>query len=77
MTAGEKMMMNLAAKALADNDLKAIQLVLEHMEGKPTQSVTAETWNINTNAELDGEALKGAPDEMVAELYAVMKRHGR
>jgi hypothetical protein len=39
MTAGEKMMLNLAAKAIADGDIKAIQLALEHLEGKAAQAL--------------------------------------
>ncbi|MBB6509746.1 hypothetical protein F4695_003114 [Rhizobium soli] len=34
MTAGEKMMLNLVVKAVADCDLNAIRTIVEHMEGR-------------------------------------------
>lgn len=39
MTAAEKMMMNLVVKAVADSDLNAIRTILEHLKGKPAQSL--------------------------------------
>jgi hypothetical protein len=42
MTAGEKAMLNLAVKAVADGDLKAIRDIVEMLEGKPFQAVSVE-----------------------------------
>lgn len=39
MPTGRKIALNLAMKAVADADLKAIQLALEHLDGKPQQNV--------------------------------------
>lgn len=39
MTAGEKAMLNLAIKAVADGDTKAIKDIVEMLEGRPFQSL--------------------------------------
>jgi hypothetical protein len=40
MTAGEKLVMNLVIRALADGDARAIKDIIEMLEGKPAQSLS-------------------------------------
>jgi hypothetical protein len=41
MPVGRKVALNLLSKAIVDGDLKAIQMALEHIDGKPSQDVTS------------------------------------
>lgn len=78
MTVAEKLMLNWVSRGLADADLKAIKDIFEAMEGKAHQAVTAETFNVNTD--VDGaevtKVLGALSDGVVAELTAVLKKHG-
>ena len=41
MPASRKVALNLLSKAIVDGDLKAIQMALEHIDGKPNQDLTS------------------------------------
>jgi hypothetical protein len=68
MPAGRKVALNLVMKAIADGDLWAIKTVMEHLDGKPAQSLNLGGQEYNP-VQVDGKLTvvlvrpKGSEDE--------------
>jgi hypothetical protein len=72
MTAGEKAMLNLAVKAVADGDAYPINKIVEMLEGKPFQAMSVEGGD-PANPLVTKSDMTAVPDALVSRIAKAIK----